>query len=71
MRRTMKAKAEGKKKDDLVIVAAGCCYIAGEARARYNAKQSRNRDDVVVVGKYGLVISKEKPAPYNSAPWLR
>ena len=72
MRRSAKAKAEKSKKDDLVIVAAGCCYIAGEARARYNAKQARREDEIVVVGKHGLVIAKETSTrSYSTKPWLR
>ncbi len=71
MRRGVKAKAEGNKKDDLVIVAAGCTYIAREGRAKYNAQVRAGNQETVVVGKHGLVISRERPKSYNQAPWLR
>ncbi len=70
-------KAAGKgQKDDLVMCYAGLCFIANEARARYNAKKRGNiggpvrKDEIVVVGKHGLVVDRHASGA-GPRPWLR
>lgn len=78
-----KMKAAGKRgyKDDLVMAAAGCVYIAPLGAARYNANKGHvgpepqpiRENEVVVVGRYGLVQNRYVPGRGARAPrpWLR
>jgi hypothetical protein len=63
-----KAAAKPGQKDDLVICWAGCCYLAEEARARYNAKERKPKNDLIVVGAGGIVHSHQQP---QVKTWLR
>ncbi len=71
IRRSLKASAEKGKKDDQVMCAAGCCYIALLGRARYNAQLVSKKSEVVVVGDRGLVVSRERGGSVSTYPWLR
>ena len=79
-----KLKAAGKKgqKDDLVMSAAGCSYIAPLGAARYNASKDRvgqegqpiQEGEVVVIGRHGLVQNRFVPGQrpgLPTYPWLR
>jgi len=81
-RESLKAAGKGQK-DDLVMAAAGCVYIANDARARYNAhERNRNRntyrgapepvrnDEELLVGVNGLVLDRQKKGTV-ARPWLR
>ena len=70
-------KEQGKgQKDDLVMSAAGCCYIAPQGRAGYAAKNNSRvsqpgdpikENELITVGKFGLV----QRGGSQPMPWLR
>lgn len=74
-RESLKAAGKGQK-DDLVMCYAGLCYIANQARTRYNSKQGGNTgrqsrpDDIIVVNKDGLVVDRHAQGA-GPRPWLR
>lgn len=81
-RESLKASGKGQK-DDLVMCYAGLCYIANDARARYNARSRSTtkesyrsapppirNDEVVLLGVNGLVLDRKKQG-VAPRPWLR
>ncbi len=69
-RENLKAQAKKGQKDDLVICAAGCTYIAAQARAKFNATKTIQLNETITVGNYGLGVSRE-PNIEAKKPWLR
>jgi hypothetical protein len=75
-------KEAGKgQKDDIVMCYAGLCYIAPLASARYTGKRGQSapgtpvqENEVVVVGKHGLVLDRKRPGQSGGGlpfmPWL-
>ena len=73
-------KEQGKgQKDDLVMSAAGCCYIAPQGRAGYAAKNNSRvsqpgeplkETEFYTVGKFGLA-ERQNPGASQPMPWLR
>lgn len=77
-RELLKAQAKKGQKDDLVMCAAGCCYIAPLAGARYRARrgpepgQPIQEGEVVTVGPYGLVLNRQTQKSVRTRyPWIR
>ena len=82
-RESLKAAGKGQK-DDLVMCYGGLCYIANDARARYNAQAGGRKthtyrgaptpvrqDEIITVGVNGLVINRETQGASAPRPWLR
>ncbi len=69
-RENLKAQAKKGQKDDLVICAAGCTYIAAQARAKFNATKTIQLNETIIVGNHGLVVSRETNIE-STKPWLR
>jgi hypothetical protein len=56
--------------DDILMSVAGCLFIAPEARTRRKVQESRRSDDVILVGRYGNIIGRERENnPGGSPPW--
>ncbi len=68
-RENVKAAGKGQK-DDEVIAAAGCCFIADAHAATYRRQRQEEREATLVIGPGGLVIGKEGPGE-NETPWFR
>ena len=68
-RETLKASGKPGVKDDLVMSMAGAIYIATLAAARYNAKESKDRE-LIIVGSDGM-IRRTKSRIGSRKPWLR
>lgn len=65
----VKAKAEKRKFDDVVIAAAGANYLANRF-ARHRMEQEDRQPEVIVTGPSGVVVSRESPAAMPHG-WLR
>jgi hypothetical protein len=73
-------KEAGKgQKDDLVMSAAGLCYIAPQAAARSQSRMAQvaslpgqplKEHEVVIVGKHGLVLDRRSEMN-QPKPWLK
>jgi hypothetical protein len=56
--------------DDLLIAAAGALFLAPEARVRRKGPDRRKLDEVITVGRYGQVLSRERTNPNGPQPWM-
>ena len=68
----MKASAQKNQHDDCVMAAAGGYYVLQFVRTRVQRHERRRQEEVLVVGRNGLVLRREQAGqtPRSQKLWL-